>query len=64
MIHIRNGSTDICHIYHIYRTSSGKGAASGLPELSGRFLDDSNSWNVNATPSFRTLRQMLKSIGV
>jgi len=44
-------------MYHI----SEKKADLGLPQVGVRFLADSNSWNVNGTPNFRTVRQMLKS---
>jgi len=30
------------------------------PQLGVRFLADSNSWNVNGTPSLRTVRKMLR----
>jgi len=42
--------------------SSDKEAALGLPQLSLKFLADSNSWNVNGTPIFGTVRQLLKNI--
>jgi len=41
--------------------SSEKEAALGLYQLCVRFLADSNSWNVNGMPTFRTVRQMHKS---
>jgi len=33
----------------------------GLSRLGVRFLDGSNSWNVNGTPNVRIVRQMIKS---
>jgi len=41
--------------------SSEKEAALGLPQLGLKFLTDSNSWNVNGTPIFGTVRQTLKN---
>jgi len=46
---------------HATYTSSEKEVGLGLPLLVLRFLADSNSWNVNGTPNFRNVRQMLKS---
>jgi len=40
---------------HVFR----EGSSTSLLQLGMRFLADSNSWNVNGTPNFRTMRQML-----
>jgi len=42
---------DTCHIYHMGYMSSAMEATLGLPQLSVRFLADSNGWNVNGTPN-------------
>jgi len=49
----------VAHISHIGCFQK-KEAALGLSQLGVRFLDDSNSWNVNGTSNLRPVRQMLK----
>jgi len=46
------------YIRHMY---SEKEMTLGLSRLGVRFLDGSNSWNVNGTPNVRIVRQMIKS---
>jgi len=45
------------HVPSVFRGSSFR----SIPQLGVRFLADNKSWNVNGTPNFRTVKQMLKS---